>query len=235
MTRVAIALAFVAVPWLAVAAPVPKDDDAARLARIYGTKSDPDKDSTFDLSKDVLRIATPRRKPAPFVGVPRGPEFPDLALGTAARVWRDVEGDFTVTVRVAFALTFAKTKAESGLRVAGLVIWSADTDYITAARTEWVNGTAREMFCLFHRIGEGDTAESDNQDPVANSGFLRLERRGERITGSYSRDGKDWTAFLQKRKFNATGPLKVGVFAKHATEAPFEATFDQYTLTVAKK
>jgi regulation of enolase protein 1 (concanavalin A-like superfamily) len=146
-----------------------------------------------------------------------------------------VEGDFTATVRVAYPLTFAKTKVESGLRVAGLVVWAEETDYIVAVRTEWVNGSAKEMFCLFHQIGKGHTAECDNQDPVANSGFIRLERRGERITGSYSRDGKDWTAFIQKQKFHATGRIKVGVFATHATDRPFEALFDQYSLTVPKK
>ena len=93
-------------------------------------------------------------------------------------------------------------------RYGPLVVWAADTDYIVAVRTEWVNGNAREMFCLFHKIGGGHTAESDNQDPVANAGFIRLERSGERVTGSYSRDGKDWTEFLQKQKFKATGEQK---------------------------
>jgi regulation of enolase protein 1 (concanavalin A-like superfamily) len=235
MTRAALFGLLVSAVATAVAAPVPKDDDAARLARIYGTKSDPARDATFDLTADVLRVRIPKREPAPFTGQPRGSEFPNLNPVSAPRVWRDIQGDFTATVRVAFPLTLAKAKAESGLRAAGLVIWVSEKEYLVLARTEWVNGKAEELFYLSHKTESGNTAEGDNQNPVAESGFVRLERRGERITGSYNRDGKEWTQFIITPKLKAPGPVKVGVYATHATDSPFEVIFDHYSLTVPKK
>lgn len=235
MLRIVAAFAFVAVPFVAVAAPVPKDDDAARLARIYGTKSDPARDATFELTGEVLRIHIPKRELPPGTLRPLGQEFPEFAPTVAPRVWRDVQGDFTATVRVAFPLSFAKTNAERGLRAAGLVVWVSEKEHLVLARVEWVNGKAKELFYLCYNGESGRTAEGDNQDPVANVGSVRLERRGERIAGSYSRDGKVWTEFLFTNTLKTTEPIKVGVYATHATETPFEVIFDQYSLTVPKK
>ncbi len=235
MARIAVVFAFVAVPFVALAAPVPKDDDAARLARTYGAKSDPARDATFDLTGDVLRIQIPKRQPPARTRQPLGQEFPEFAPTSAPCVWRDVQGDFTATVRVAFPLTFAKTNAESGLRAAGLVVWVSEKEHLVLARVEWVNGKAKEMFYLSYKGESGHTSEGDNQDPVANSGFVRLERRGEQVSGSYSRDGKEWTKFLFTKTLKTAEPIKVGVYATHATDGPFEATFDQYSLSVPKK
>jgi regulation of enolase protein 1 (concanavalin A-like superfamily) len=234
MRRIAL-LAAIFASAAAVAAPVPRDAAARELARIYGTKSDPNRDANFELAGAVLRVRIPKHE-SPLVAIIQlGQEFPNFAPTNAPRVWRDVWGDFTATVRVAFPLTFAKTKAESGLRAAGLVVWASEKEYLVSARLEWVNGKPKEMFCLSHASETGPAVECDNQNPVGNAGFVRLERRGDRVTGSYSRDGKEWATFLLVKTFKTTGPLKVGVYATHATDSPFEATFDQYSLTEPKK
>lgn len=234
MLRTAVALTFVAVP-LAVAAPVPKDGAAARLARTYGTKSDPARDATFDLTGDVLRIHIPKRELTARAFGQLGGEPPNVHPAAAPRVWREVHDDFTATVRVTFPLTLAKAKAAGGVRAAGLVVWASEKEHLFLARVEWVSGKPKESFYLRYTSETGRASECDNQDPVANSGFLRLECRGGKISGGYSRDGKEWTAFLLDKALKTTEPLKVGVFATHATDDPFEATFDQYTLTAPKK
>jgi regulation of enolase protein 1 (concanavalin A-like superfamily) len=235
MLRTAVAFAFVAVPLLAVAAPVPKDDNAARLARTYGIKADPARDASFDLTGDVLRIIIPKRELTARALGRLGGEPPNIDPAAAPRVWREVQDDFTATVRVTFPLTFAKAKAESGVRAAGLVVWASQKEHLFLARVEWVSGKAKESFYLRYTSETGRASECDNQDSVANSGFVRLECRGGTISGGYSRDGKEWTPFLFEKALKTTAPLKVGVFATHATDDPFEAVFDQYTLTVPKK
>src|SRR5438094_9162880 len=86
-----LALALLAAgPVALVAAPVPPENDQARMRRIYGTVSDPDDgDCSFTMLGEKLRIGA------------RGPHF--LFWGQQANpacVMREVEGDFSVEVRV---------------------------------------------------------------------------------------------------------------------------------------
>src|SRR5688572_21038896 len=77
------------------AAPVPKDDAATQLRAVYGVWEDPEKDSAFAMKRGELRVSLPVAER--YWGTPskRTPL-------TAPRAVREVEGDFTVVVRVAF-------------------------------------------------------------------------------------------------------------------------------------
>jgi regulation of enolase protein 1 (concanavalin A-like superfamily) len=216
------------------AAPVPKDDDAARMARTSGAKSDPAGDAQFELTRDALWIRVPKRE-LPTRAHRLSTDMPELDAARAPQLCREVQGDFTATVRVTFPLVFAKAKTDRGIRGAGLIVWVSKTEYVTLARTEWVHSAAREVFHLTFRDGDASTGEADNQDRVAGAGFIRLTRRGPRLSGSYSRDEKQWTEFILTKPLPGSEPVKVGVFATHVSDTPFEVMFDGYTLTVPKK
>jgi hypothetical protein len=62
MLRCCAFLLFVCVPFGALAAPVPKEDDVARMLRIYGTVHDPDEGTEFRPSGDTLRLTLPPEK-----------------------------------------------------------------------------------------------------------------------------------------------------------------------------
>jgi hypothetical protein len=85
-------------PLVAFAAPVPKEDDAARMLRIYGTAHDPDEGTEFKPSGDTLRVVVPK-EPRLFK------RWGNVC--NAPRAWRDVRGDFTATVRVSFPIRAA--------------------------------------------------------------------------------------------------------------------------------
>lgn len=227
---------------VAVAAPVPKEDDAARLARVYGGKSDPAGDARFEMTGERLRIVIPGRT------VPRRPERGESETPqqqamwswkptppNAPRVWREVAGDFTATVRASFPLRPKSRPEEYWLpRTAGLVAWAGEKDHAAVFRCEGLaKGQVIDEFraVLTHLVGVRIAAAHAER---SDAGYLRMRRAGKVVTGSYSGDGKEWTDFLPDDvEWPAT--VKVGVYAKHLTDVQFDAVFDEYTLTVPKK
>src|SRR5438093_620042 len=97
MLRCCEILVLACVPLVAVAAPVPKEVDAGRMRRSYGEAIDPDRDCKFEMLVEKLRLTIPGK-----------PHFVERKLGNAPRVAREVEGDFTITVRVTFPIRPAK-------------------------------------------------------------------------------------------------------------------------------
>ena len=108
---------------LASAAPVPKETEAEKIRRLYGKFVDPDRDCTVTLDGSVLKIRVPGR--------PHG-LVPPRGLLNAPRVVRDVEGDFTATVKI-------RVLAPGGDRpparfTAGLLVMASDADLVYHAR-----------------------------------------------------------------------------------------------------
>ncbi len=63
---------------------------------------------------------------------------------------------------------------------------------------------------------------------------MRLVRKGQQIATACSRDGKEWESFAEVA-IGWKGPVLVGVLAENTFREPFEATFDEYKLTVPEK
>src|SRR5580704_11340407 len=76
---------------LAVAAPIPKETEADKIRRLYGTPEDPDKFCTFALDGNQLRLTAAK-------GL-RGLN-PSRGLTNAPRTLKPVRGDFEASVRV---------------------------------------------------------------------------------------------------------------------------------------
>ncbi len=234
-------LVFLLAP-LAIAAPIPKENDAARMTRIYGVKSDPTETATFNMLGDKLRITTPAwadlatmPRNARGLVIDRTRSLPDFGPRWTPRVWQELPGDFTLVVRVGFPGANNKPPQESYGRGAGLVIWADSGDHFALVRHAKTQPLASEFVQTLYRYPGsyrtgGNSLNLDAGDPL----FLRLVRDEQIVTAAYSKDGKTWESFspdgVEWKK-----PVNVGVYVKNLSDAPFEAVFDEYKLTVPKK
>lgn len=211
-----------------VAAPVPKEDDFGRMRRIYGTVHDPDKGTEFKPSGDTLHVVLPRQYR--LLDAWRG-------ATNAPRAWREVRGDFTVTVRVSFPIRPEVPARQSNhfeVRAGGgLVVWADPDNFLTVARDEQLFGKKLgERFRGERRVA-GRARTDAEQVATAPSGHVRVERKGKAFEASYSADGKKWEQLCSFEADWIDTP-KVGVFAENNYEAPFEIVFSEYKLTTAK-
>jgi regulation of enolase protein 1 (concanavalin A-like superfamily) len=197
------------------------------MTRIYGSTYDPDKGADFKPSGDTLRIAVP--------GEPRllGPW---CKVFNAPRVWREVTGDFTVTVRVSFPIRSKippqhEDESVSEVRASGgLVVWTDTENFMTVTRDERkYDGEPGEYFRA-ETLVEGVAQSFAEYSAPGQSGYLRAQRNGKVLVGRYSLDGKKWT-LLHWREGEWGNTVKVGVVAENSFRAPFEAVFDEYALT----
>jgi hypothetical protein len=210
-----------------LAAPVPKDG-AVRMNRAYGTPHDPDKGAEFRPVGDALRVALPHtpRLLGPWCGVVNAP-----------RVWREVRGDFTATVRVSFPvrprLPAKHDDVPESRAGGGLVVWLDADNFLTVTRDEReCAGEPGEFYRLEMRDGGKAKGYAEYTDP-RQAGYLRARRTGKQIEGSYSTDGKKWKV-LALCDAEWAEHLKVGVVAENSYKAPFDLTFDEYALAPAK-
>ncbi|MBY0457206.1 MAG: hypothetical protein K2V38_07705 [Gemmataceae bacterium] len=218
-----------------LAAPVPKEDDAGRLRRIYGRAEDPDKDCAFQMAGDKLHIRLPIEPHNSFNWKP--------GWGNSPRATHEIEGDFTATVRVEFPLRSAEERdaKTGGTRFAsgGLIAGEPDEAVSLLRVEELANGAVIERFHRMRRWiaqnganGEGGSRALAGNPPAA--AFLRLARAGPKVKTAISRDGKDWTEFAAV-EVGWKDKVRVGVIAENTFRDPFEVTFDEYTLTQPKK
>jgi regulation of enolase protein 1 (concanavalin A-like superfamily) len=220
-------LRFLLTPAL-VAAPVPKDE-SGRIARVYGTTHDPDKGAEFRNIGDTLIISAPL---APRLFAPFG------KIANAPRVWREVQGNFTVTVKVSFLIrpaVPAKHKDAFEARAGGgLVVWLDDESYLTLTREERENDGAPGEYIRSEWCHKGSIRGTSDYSAPQRSGYLRVERWEKGLTCRHSRDGKKW-APLGSYAMEWGAALKVGVLAENGFKEPFEVAFDEYTLTLTKE
>ena len=172
----------------------------------------------------------------------------------APRILREVEGDFIVEVKVSCDLDPGDESAEEGKAIfngAGLLIWHDDDHFVRFERNAFLMGTdhfngdeelARRQETRFQtplfeywRQGTCSTPQSSTTEPFfkGKSTWLRIERRGDKITASLSHDGEKWD---DTRDCPVTLPNKllVGVAAINTSKKPFQATFEEFKLTKIK-
>jgi regulation of enolase protein 1 (concanavalin A-like superfamily) len=212
-------------PAVALAAPVPKETEAEKIKRLFGTPADPEKDCKFTLDGEKLVLRTPEA--SHVFGFGNG-------IGNAPRVTRTVEGDFVATVRIRMAPP--QPPQPYGPRMlfqAGLYVADSDTSFAFNTRAvEDQNGTIR-------RTGRHGAWVSGNQQFSGSSGggafdpettFLRVTRTGDTTQFGASADGKGWHVFAGP-KVQYGDKVTLGLFAANPGGLPFAAEFDQFTVT----
>lgn len=236
MNRVAFAL--LAIPIVAVAAPVPRQEsDADRFERLFGMAVLPKKVGKFELKDDTLTVTFPKGE---YVG---SEDHPLLSPHTA----REVEGDFELTASV--RITGPKVPPTDGKQWdmgAGLVAWDEEAE--KSPEVPWTIFASRRF--------DGDSRPNEDEQlwrettvaqfrqhsyhpkPTAKADpttarHLRLTRKGDKFTVWVSDDGKDWTEH-QAREAEAGKKLWVGVWAYKRVDGAGDVVFENVTLTTGK-
>jgi regulation of enolase protein 1 (concanavalin A-like superfamily) len=224
MPRIAALLLCALAALVATATPVP---DSKPWVTGWDKPVDPKGDCRFKRKGERLTITVPG-------------EGHQLDLWTdrfdAPRFLRDVKGDFVVEVRVSGDCWSAKK--EDGSRGAGILLLdkgnnlAVELGFIgqpddTQSNDTW--GVVGRIRCAktMHRLNvEGGTS------PPRDSCYLRLERRGDLLRMSCSKDGREWkTPSTATPEQKLPWKLKVGVFAEANAEGEFKVTFEKFKLS----
>ena len=116
---------------------------------------------------------------------------------------------------------------------AGLLVWWDMANYVRFERAQLtVQGQSLD-YASFEVRQNGQVLEYANATahPVeGKSTYLKLERHGDKLTGSFSADGADWTPLLPA-DLKWPQALRVGVSASQDTTTPLNVQFEDYKLT----
>src|SRR5262245_13596775 len=121
---VRVTLLVLSIPVTLAAAPPPREDDAAKITRLYGEVIDPDKDCTFTLTGHKITIAVPGSDH--FLAWERGKT-------NAPRVMKEWEGDFRASVILGGGFPKTPRSVVEGrypFHGAGLLAFADDKNYI---------------------------------------------------------------------------------------------------------
>lgn len=235
MLRIAAAFALVAVPFVAVAAPVPPPSAKEVLAKQWGKTEG---EGEFELNGKQLTLRTNFGKP--------NHSFSWGDRVTVPRTARVISGDFEITVRVVDAAPpgkDAKHDAGSAETNAGLYIQGGGMSlrYQLSQTYQRFNGAANQNMQRWLRIEanypRGGASGSIKAAEDGKSASLRLIRKGKAISMSYSFDGEKWSAPnnpFQNIDMSIPDELTVGVFMSHSTYQFSHATFDSFTIEKPK-
>jgi hypothetical protein len=208
------------------------DGKKSREIKGWGTVTDPDGDCTFKGDKGTLTITVP--------GTSHN-LHPDRGMN-APRVLREVEGDFTATVKVTCALMPGKNIAGTGATAgnyAGLLLWAGEKEYVRLERNARWRGDRLASFTPGfeywkdgrQKVGPpgGGTAAFFKGD----STWFKLDRKGGKVTARYSHDGKEW-AVAKEADTELPKKVQIGVAAINSSDAPFTAEFGEFKVEAGK-
>ncbi len=154
----------------------------------------------------------------------------------APRILQDVQGDFTVTVKVAGDFNPQKRRGDNAFNGAGLLIWDSERNFIRVERNIWVTPEAKRLSytpLIEHwKDGKNMTPRPGTEKPFwkGKTTYLRVKRTGDEFTIGVSHDGSQW---LDKDMVTAKCPekIKVGVAAINNSDEPFTVEFSEFKLT----
>jgi hypothetical protein len=224
MNRVVFTLSATVLVCTAVAAPIKQ---VGPFEKGWDKPVDPDGDCKFVRDKGTLTIELPGK-------------HHDLAFErgrvNAPRLLRDVEGDFVAQVRVS-GISRPSTDSTSpetrSVVSAGLLALADDRTFISLERgTQWEGEVCTYEFLRQARVErESDRLEvcAYRGTPPDNEGrvYLRMERRGNKVTASVSPDGKKWKE-IEALDVKLSAKVKIGVAAVSSSKDPFKPTFDEF-------
>ncbi len=159
--------------------------------------------SEADGAAPVFSEATPNEAKMTIVSGDMDKATPPHMLLTDAP-----EGDFTIEVKVSGGLN-------ANFQTVGPVVYGGAQNMIAMTRRShsYFNGN---VFCLQSYFNKQMKEPYVAETKATSAAYLRIEKKGNVFTGSYSYDGEEWTAISQ----TATAPsiagasnLKVGIIA----------------------
>jgi hypothetical protein len=196
------------------------EEPQPRIIPGWGQMIDPDHDCTVTFENDVLSIKVPGT-------------LHDLSSEiqtiNAPRVLREIAGDFIIEVRVGGVVNPAGLSTRPGgapFCGAGLVLMKDDQSYVRLERAATLKPEGRESFVSFQERADTKPRSVAARIPDAPV-FLRLERRGRIIVGSFSGDRNTWIA-LPPMEIDYPSKLRVGVVAINTGGEEFTARLEGF-------
>jgi regulation of enolase protein 1 (concanavalin A-like superfamily) len=162
--------------------------------------------------------------------------------GTSApRVLQDVEGDFTAEVKVTGE--FNPGTEASGVRArpfnsGGILLWQDAKNYIRLERNSFWIEEQRQRVAFTPLVEYFRNGEEQGANPglgtadffKGRSTWLRLARKGTKITASYSHDGQAW-AIAQEFDAALKPKLRIGVAVINTAKKPLVVEFTDFKVT----
>jgi regulation of enolase protein 1 (concanavalin A-like superfamily) len=193
----------------------------------WGTAIDPDNDCKIVDKGDVLEISVPNT-------------LHDLNADNdklnSPRVLREVSGDFSITVQVTggFKPSAKSTNSKAVPYIGGgIVVWQDSNNYVFLGRAAINRKDKISEFAAFEEREWGTRGAMNNRGIDPGGVYLRIERRGNRILGSTSKDGKTW-ARLDPMELSYPSTLKVGLYVINGCSDPTTVAFSDYSFTEGK-
>lgn len=200
----------------------PKPEVAGTEIKGWGSAIDPDGDCKITTEGKTLTINIP--------GALHDLNA-DIDKFNAPRVLRQVRGDFDVQVKVAGDFkpgpksTNPKSVPYNG---AGIFVWRDSDNFIRLERGAIMRNGKLSTFAEFEEREGGTSGALHNGSLAPGVAYLRLVRKGVKISGFVSKDGKRWTAL---RPIDTVWPaeLKIGVNAVNSSNEPFTVRFEEFS------
>lgn len=150
----------------------------------------------------------------------------------APRVMREVEGDFVLTVKIVGEFRPGGTSTNpKGVPYngAGILVWSDVDNFIRLERAAIARGGRIGTYVGFEEFEGGTRGATHNEVMKGGDCWVRMERKGSRIHGSISFDGKTWKDLKPIQTVWPT-KLKVGLLAVNSSSLPFSVSFEDFEL-----
>lgn len=218
------------------AAPPPKEPESVKLKRLWGEMIDSDKDCTFTLDGDKLKISVPGKSHlfrAAMHGGGRGQE------DNAPRTAKTVTGDFTVEVQFVQSIPAADAANAGALTSIGVyVLGGSSACAISRQHTSDAGGQVKAgNFRLQGRKTNSSTSGSRGAsgDEATKPVTVRLVREGSKIQSKYSTDGKTWKSLWAGYEGEFPAEVTVGVFAENTGTKGLDAVFDGFKIDTGEK
>lgn len=194
----------------------------------WGQPIDPDGDCRIHLDGADLVIEVPST-PHTLRGYPHPRNAP--------RVLRDIESNWTATVKVSAELDLgdapAGAAAEPPSQSAGLVLWLDDLNFVRLARHAQPKpdgeGAFHTVLFEYTRDGQRQTPPPAPDGPVLDgpAAWLRLTRHIDKVKAEYSADGETWTE-LGTLTARFPSRLRLGPVVTTTAPSPLTARFADF-------
>lgn len=205
------------------AAGTPTPEQKGSRLEGWGMVLDPLKDCEFLTEKNSLRLnVTGSRHQRPV----------EHQILNAPRVMREVEGDFLITVKVVgdFRPGGKSTNPKSiPFNGAGIIVFSDTDNFIRLERAAVNRGGRINPYVNFEEFEGGSNGVTHSEVMKGGDCWLRMERKGSKIHGSISFDGKTWKDL---KPIQTVWPknVKIGLLATSSSGLPFSVVFEEYQL-----
>jgi regulation of enolase protein 1 (concanavalin A-like superfamily) len=202
------------------------ENQKIQILKGWGTVVDPDGDCKFAENQGKLTITIPN--------VAHDFTFrPDFVNQNGPRILQDVEGDFSIQVRVmAFPRPDKKTSSNGKYSFvgSGLLVWLDNKNFIRFERS--AEGNSGLLFVWLERFQDGTSVAKKSTTIADKDTELQVERKGTKMSFALKAGGDDqqWMP-VQTLDVDLPQKLKVGVHALNTTTKDFSPQLNDLKLT----